>query len=346
MEPECILRGEGVSIGYRLGGRGIKQVHEALSFALRTGELCCLLGPNGAGKSTLLRTVAGTLLPLSGQLSVEGVAYRRTTALQRARMIGVVLTEKTHIGGLRVEEAVALGRYPHTGFFGRLTSDDRRAVKRAMEAVGVDDKASLFMAELSDGERQKVMIAKVLAQQCPVILLDEPTAYLDAVSRIEVMRLLHRLTREEHKTVLLSTHDIEQALSVADRLWLLRRGEPMGCGVTEDLVLNGSLDRYFGRDGIRFDAARGCFGGESMMRVDIGLECDDAVLRHWAENALQRLGYRTVEGQGAVWVRCEAPDRMIVQRTANAERYVCHSFEQLVGVLPPAQSCRSTKIDR
>ena len=221
MEQQAIvIEGKDLSIGYRKG-KVTKYVHRHLNFVLRRGELTCLLGANGTGKSTLLRTLAAAQPALGGELNLLGRKIGAYTERERSRTIGVVLTDKTQAGGLTVYELVALGRQPHTGFFGRLRQTDKDIIRHALQAVGITDKASQYTAELSDGERQKVMIAKALVQECPLILLDEPTAFLDVVSRIEIMTLLHRLAEEEQKAILLSTHDIEQALVLADRLWLL-----------------------------------------------------------------------------------------------------------------------------
>lgn len=159
-------------------------------------ELTCLLGPNGAGKSTLLRTLSAFQLPLEGELWLEGRPLRDYSEREKSRKIGVVLTDKTQAGGLTVYELVSLGRQPHTGFWGRLNREDHKLVEEALTAVGISHKAANYVAELSDGERQKVMIAKALVQECPLILLDEPTAFLDVVSRIEIMTLLHTCPRQ------------------------------------------------------------------------------------------------------------------------------------------------------
>jgi iron complex transport system ATP-binding protein len=187
-----------------------------------------------------------------------------------------------------------LGRQPHTGFFGRLTKEDKRIVEEAMENVGIAHKAKNYTAELSDGERQKVMIAKALVQECPLILLDEPTAFLDVVSRIEIMHLLHRLAIEQDKAILLSTHDIEQALVLSDKLWLLTKGEGLQCGVTEDLILSHRMDSLFPHKDIRFDYDHGVYyptvGGQRKVFVS----CEDKTLLHWTMNALNRHGYQCV----------------------------------------------------
>ena len=250
MEPTGTALGvQDLSIGYPARGRKGGRLYGALSLALRSGELTCLLGPNGAGKSTLLRTLGGLQRPLDGRVTWQGRPLERYGARERSRLLGVVLTDRSQAGGLRVRELVEMGRYPYTGFFGRLDAADRRAADEAIEAVGMTAKADSYVAELSDGERQKAMIAKTLAQQCPVILLDEPTAFLDVASRIEIMELLHRLARLQHKTVLLSTHDVEQALrpdlaAFACRGILLRYARRLGA---------------FGPDGSLFRARRSVF---------------------------------------------------------------------------------------
>lgn len=223
MNPKSVvIEGKNLNIGYRRGKRE-ETVHHHLNFSLYRGELTCLLGANGAGKSTLLRTLAAVQPSLSGEISLLGKSLSGYSPKERSRAIGIVLTDKTQAGGLSVRELVALGRQPHTGFFGRLSREDNEKIEHALQAVGIADKASKYTAELSDGERQKVMIAKALVQECPLILLDEPTAFLDVVSRIEIMTLLHRLAGEEQRAILMSTHDIEQALVLGDRLWLMKK---------------------------------------------------------------------------------------------------------------------------
>lgn len=239
-----VIEGKNLTIGYRHGKRE-EVVHRNLDFRLCRGELTCLLGANGAGKSTLLRTLAAVQSPLAGDIFLLGRTLSGYSPKERSRAIGIVLTDKTQAGGLSVRELVALGRQPHTGFFGRLSREDNEKIDHALRAVGIADKASKYTAELSDGERQKVMIAKALVQECPLILLDEPTAFLDVVSRIEIMTLLHRLASEEQRAILMSTHDIEQALVLGDRLWLMKKGEGVTCGVTEDLILAHKMDHLF-----------------------------------------------------------------------------------------------------
>ena len=258
MEKQAVITATDLCIGYRTH-KEEKKVHEHLSFELYPGELTSLLGANGAGKSPLLRTQSASQPSLAGDLQLLGKPLQQYSEKERSRTIGVVLTDKTQAGGLTVYELVALGRQPHTGFFGRLHPKDHLIIKEALDAVGIAHKAESYTAELSDGERQNVMIAKALVQECPLIILDEPTAFLDVVSRIEIMTLLHHIATAQNKAILLSTHDIEQALVLADCLWLLRKGHGMRSGITEDLILNGELDTLFDRKEICFDRAHGSY---------------------------------------------------------------------------------------
>ncbi len=290
MEKQAVITATDLCIGYRTH-KGEKKVHEHLSFGLYPGELTSLLGANGAGKSTLLRTLSASQPSLAGDLQLLGKPLQQYSEKERSRTIGVVLTDKTQAGGLTVYELVALGRQPHTGFFGRLHPKDHLIIKEALDAVGIAHKAESYTAELSDGERQKVMIAKALVQECPLIILDEPTAFLDVVSRIEIMTLLPPIAPAQNKAILLSTHDIEQALVLADCLWLLRKGHGMRSGITEDLILNGELDTLFDRKEICFDRAHGSYYPSVQWEKEIVVDATDETLLHWTVNALNRNNY-------------------------------------------------------
>ena len=227
------VRFQELTIGYRTG-RNVKVIAERLTGELTGGELTCLVGRNGTGKSTFLRTIAGLQAPLGGRVEVtpprpsqgqgvgeNSISIHSLSANERAKMIGVVLTQKPDVQNMTVEEVVGLGRTPYTGFFGTLSKADRAIVAEAMEQVGIMPLAQRNIQMLSDGERQKVMIAKTLAQQTPVILLDEPTAFLDYPSKVEMMQMLRQMAKEMDKTIVLSTHDIELAAKIATRFLLL-----------------------------------------------------------------------------------------------------------------------------
>lgn len=202
-----------LTVGYR-GHR----VVEDISLSLPCGRLVCLLGPNGAGKSTLLRTLCGFQPPIAGTVTISGSDITTMSAAEVARLVSVVLTDRPLTPSLTAREMVGMGRAPYTGFWGRLSDDDRRLVSEAMQTVGIAPLATRRMGRLSDGERQKVMIAKALAQHTPVIVLDEPTAFLDYPSKVAVMKTLARLAHDEGKTILMSTHDLELAAQLGDEL--------------------------------------------------------------------------------------------------------------------------------
>lgn len=202
-----------LTVGYR-GHR----VVEDISLSLPCGRLVCLLGPNGAGKSTLLRTLCGFQPPIEGTVTISGSDITTMSAAEVARLVSVVLTDRPLTPSLTAAEMVGMGRAPYTGFWGRLSDDDRRLVSEAMQTVGIAPLATRRMGQLSDGERQKVMIAKALAQHTPVIVLDEPTAFLDYPSKVAVMKTLARLAHDESKTILMSTHDLELAAQLGDEL--------------------------------------------------------------------------------------------------------------------------------
>ena len=249
---EPAIRIESLSTGYR-AKNNVRIVARDISATINGGELTCLLGPNGAGKSTLLRTLSGFMPPIKGDITILGRNLRQYTDKELAKTIGVVLTEKTDLRNMSVEELVGLGRSPYTGFWGTINDNDRQIVSDAIRMVGIESLRDRMVQTLSDGERQKVMIAKALAQQTPVIFLDEPTAFLDFPSKVELMQLLHNLSRTTGKTIFLSTHDLELALQLADTIWLMDQQNGVITGAPQKLATDGSLKRFFSQRGISFD---------------------------------------------------------------------------------------------
>lgn len=243
---------ESLSTGYR-NKKNVTVVAHDINATIQGGELTCLLGPNGAGKSTLLRTLSAFLPPVKGDITIMGRNLRDYTDKELAKTIGVVLTEKTYLRNMTVYDLIGLGRSPYTGFWGTLHEDDRRIVDDAIGMVGIGPLKDRMIQTLSDGERQKVMIAKALAQQTPVIFLDEPTAFLDFPSKVEIMQLLHVLSRTTGKTIFLSTHDLELALQIADTIWLMDRDKGVVIGTPDKLATDGSLNSFFSQRDIKFD---------------------------------------------------------------------------------------------
>lgn len=324
-----------LTIGYPKNRKqGENSVHENLSLSLYAGELTCLLGANGAGKSTLLRTLTGLQQPLNGEVLFNGKDIRQFSEQDLSTHLGLVLTDKTSVGGLTVKELVALGRYPYTGFFGRLSKKDNMIIEKAMEDVSIAHKSRSYVAELSDGERQKVMIAKALAQECPVIVLDEPTAFLDVVNRFEVMNLLHHLALTQNKTILLSTHDIELALLLADRLWLLSKNKGLMTGVTEDIVLSDSINDYIADGNIVFDKHSGRFVSKESLQMSICLEAEGDLF-YWTKNFLARNGYDILSDNAGsnMTVKVISRERIEFIEGNNENVKLLNSFESLMQYL-------------
>lgn len=229
-----------LSIGYKE-----KRVAERLNASLKTGALTCLVGRNGTGKSTLLRTVAAIQPPLAGEISLFGKSITSFNRQQLARELTVVRTGRPEIYLMKVYDVVALGRTPYTNIWGTLTADDHRVVSECIRKVGIENLSERAIGSLSDGECQKVMIAKALAQQTRIILLDEPTAFLDYPSKVETMTLMKELVKEGKSVgandscygtaALMSTHDMELALRLADYLWLMTSSHELLCGTPEEL---------------------------------------------------------------------------------------------------------------
>ncbi len=267
MKEKTILL-EGLSIGYKLK-RSYKYVAQDITASVYGGELTCLLGANGIGKSTLLRTMTANQPRLGGEIYYNGVELSRYTPKMLSSIISIVLTDRVNIKNLSVVDLVGMGRSPYTGFWGKISEADRVIIDEAIEMVGIKHLSRRMIHTLSDGERQKVMIAKALAQQTPIILLDEPTAFLDFPSKVEMMHLLHRLSRQTGKTIFLSTHDLDLALQIADRIWLMDGVKGMMMGTPEDLSLDGSLCNFFERKGIIFDRDTGLFRVENRAQREV-----------------------------------------------------------------------------
>ncbi|MCX6048326.1 MAG: ABC transporter ATP-binding protein [Chloroflexi bacterium] len=286
-----------LAIGYTPSRRPATVVADQINVALRPGELVALIGPNGAGKSTLMRTLAGMQAPLRGQVCLGKDDLHRLPADVLAKRLAVVLTERIDVGNLSAYALAALGRHPYTDWRGKLTPHDEEVVQWAMTAVGATALAHRSVNELSDGERQKVMIARALAQEPQVLILDEPTAFLDLPRRVELMRLLGTLAYTTQRAILLSTHDLDLALRVADRLWLLPSGGPLMDGIPEELAFNGALAETFQSEGVEFDSMAGTFKLHRQPCGPIGLE-GEGLLGQWTARALERIGFEVVRNGG------------------------------------------------
>lgn len=296
-----LLHTHNLSIGYRQPRRKSKLVAQNLQLQVSAGEMICLIGPNGAGKSTLMRTLAGMQPPLSGQVLLGDTQLHNLPPTERAKRLGIVLTERPNVGLLSGYAVVALGRHPYSDWTGRLTRRDEAVIRWAVDAVGASALAAQPFMELSDGQRQKLMIARALAQEPELILLDEPTAFLDLPRRVEIMQLLKHLTRETGRTILLSTHELDLALRTADTIWLMSDGG-VRSGTPEDLILSGAFEAAFQSEGIVFDRETGAFSGHPEKGRVIALH-GQSIIHTWTRRALERAGF-TLAHNGTMPAAC------------------------------------------
>ena len=239
-----------VSTGY-----GKHVIGNNLDAQLAPASLTILLGINGAGKSTLLRTIAGFQPALSGSILYEDTLLQKLRPRELARVISVVLTSRPTAEALTARLVVETGRMPYSTLLSRPTPEDNQAINRAVELTQTQALLPRFVNTLSDGERQRIFIAKALAQDTPIILLDEPTAFLDFPTKVHTFKLLARLAHKEGKSILISTHDVEMALHFADTLWLLSR-QGITTGSPHQLAADGTIDRFFSQEGLRFSAEK------------------------------------------------------------------------------------------
>ena len=288
----AILETHNMDVGY---GQGKKRTAllSGLNLRLELGAMVALLGKNGAGKSTLIKALTCDTQPVSGTIEINGKDSTNISKRDISRLIALVATERIMGGGFTIRELVALGRQPHTGFLGRLSAHDNEVVDKCLNAVGIAHMANHHVASLSDGERQKAMIAKALAQETPIIVLDEPTAFLDVASRIETMCLLHNLAREQHKAVMLSSHDISQSLLLADELWVITSDRNLVTGSTEQVVMSGAMDKVFDNSSILFNGNLCDYEAQLPILGTVRLECDSPTLKRCIVNALLRNGIST-----------------------------------------------------
>lgn len=329
---ETLCRAHNLTIGYRFPRRPTHVVARDLEITLSSGELTCLLGPNGSGKSTLLKTLSGMLQPIAGSIFLRNRDLKSYSQRELSRLLSVVLTDRIDAGFLSGYALVALGRHPYTGWSGRITAQDDAVVRWALASVGADSLIQRYVSELSDGERQKIMIARALAQEPQVMLLDEPTAFLDMPRRVEIMRLLRKLARETGRAIFLTTHDLELALRSADRICLLSMEGKLQIGVPEDLVLRGGFEQTFHSEGVRFDREYGHFKVTEIRGKTVSLEGHGTSAR-WTKRALEREGFRvSVEkGRSRIQIRVVSGRKGILWKLQAPGRESTHdSIEELL----------------
>ena len=252
MSGGIVLKTDSLSVGYK-----DKTVLRDIFLTVEKGRMICLLGPNGAGKSTVLHTLARLIEPIGGRIEMDGRELASISVGKLAKKISVVLTGNNLPGLTTVRELVAIGRSPYTGFFGRLTEKDEELIDKSLHSVGAYDLRDRYCSELSDGEKQKIMIARALVQQPQLILLDEPTSHLDVSRKVEVMRILNRLAAENGIAVVMSMHDIDLAVKCSDYIVLIKNGSVKAAGTPEEIIKPGVIDELYDLKGAGYDEQTG-----------------------------------------------------------------------------------------
>ena len=287
--PNSILNIDNLEIGYPSKKDLNNILFKEINLTGNSGELIALIGKNGIGKSTLLRNIAGLQKPISGNISFYNKLLNNYKRTDFARMVSFVSTEIVHVSNLKVFDLVALGRFPHTNWMGKLQTVDIVKSNSALEMVGMSSFINKNIDEISDGERQRVMIARTLAQDTKIIVLDEPTAFLDLPNKYEIVHLLNKLSKEENKTVLFSTHDLNIAIQEADKIWLMLDDKIIE-GAPEDLILNEIFNKLFENSNLNFDKIKGDFRMKRKHTEKIGLTGEGTYFT-WTKKAMERLGF-------------------------------------------------------
>jgi iron complex transport system ATP-binding protein len=328
MQEDFFIACKGLSIGYRERSSASIVVKSDISVHALGGEMVALIGGNGIGKSTLLKTIAGFQSALAGELLVRGRPVSDFAAVELALEMSFVSTEIVRVANLTVREMVGLGRFPYTNWFGQLTDNDQIIIEKAIHQVGLSGYEDRLINRISDGERQRTMIARALAQETKIMVLDEPTAYLDIANKYEIVRILHQLARDEGKCIIFSTHDLNTALTMSDRIWLMLEDKVVQ-GIPEEVTYGGYLDVLFpNNQQLHFDTEKGDFRikRESKGEVQLSAAGSELIL---AQKALERLGFEVVSPSPSLLVS-QSPSLPVPPSTTLRDRCIPQSPSPLV----------------
>jgi iron complex transport system ATP-binding protein len=325
-----ILTLESLKIGYQSGNHKNVLLPPLNANACK-GELIAVIGRNGIGKSTLLRTLTGLQPAIGGEIYYNRKSIKDHTKTELAQKVGYISTEILKISNMSVYDLVSLGRFPHTNWIGRIDSFDHGVIIDAIAKTGMSAFGNRYISELSDGERQKAMIARILAQDTGIMVMDEPTAFLDIRSQYDILHLLHVLSQENEKTIIFSTHDLHMAISQSDKIWLILEDKLIE-GAPEDLMMKGAFDHLFDPSHVQFNSDDGTFSFRREERGSIFLE-GDGKIRHWTEKAINRAGYSLSETMTNPYIRVPVSHSSNWQLLVSDKIYEFGSIYELVGSL-------------
>jgi iron complex transport system ATP-binding protein len=290
MSDSLLLEVKNLSVGYEK-----KIILSNLNLKIFKGEMICLMGPNGSGKSTLLKSLVGILPFLKGEIKIHGKRIDKLKQDELSKIVSIVLTSKGDVQGLTVEDVVRLGRFPHTNRFGKLQNSDRLIIKESIETMNLESIRAKLVSELSDGQVQKVFIARALAQDTDLIILDEPTTYLDIANKMELMSTLTQISKTKGKTLLFSSHDWALALEMCPKAWLLDHSGGISMGAPEEFLYNGTMQKIFMNEKFFLNSLSGRFCELKSTPNEIFFSCEDSNINHWALHAFEKSGYKFAE---------------------------------------------------
>jgi len=297
-----------LQIGYK-DGKAIRVLSNSINTQAKQGELIALIGPNGSGKSTFLRSLCQLQPVFEGEIFLQGLNAKHLNKIQIAKQISLVSTDLQRTSKLKVIDLVGLGRFPYGNWYSNLNSDDIKIVNHSLSQVGMLDFAQRFITDLSDGEFQRVMIARALTQDTPIVILDEPTAFLDLANKFSIVQLLSKLCTEHQKTIIYSTHDINIALQYADVFWVLNN-KKLVAGAPEDLLLNNTIEKLFIDNDLVFDINSSQFIKKKTYLYNIHLQ-GNGLTYQITKMAFERLG---------ISIDCNKPSNLTVTIAENANK--------------------------
>lgn len=329
---DSFLKIRNLKIGYQSGGKRVV-VQDNLQLTANKGELIALIGRNGCGKSTLLRSMSWLQPILEGNIEIEGEDLSKITPKKRAQLISIVLTDQRAEASFNVRELISIGRDPYTGWLGSLTENDNKIIDQAIEMTNLQGYEDRNIQELSDGERQRVFIARALSQDTPIILLDEPTSHLDLPNRINILLLLQRLARDTNKTIFISTHELETAMQVADKIWLMKKQNGVTVGVPEDMVLEGTFDTVFSHSNYDFDKEYGSFVVKKNLdkHITTVVENPNSLMSRWTTKALSRRGYHITTDAPIVVTTNQLQNTWTVE--CQGKSVITHNIENMLQMI-------------
>lgn len=334
-ERPDILKIESLRIGYG-NFRKRRILLPPLTASAYRGELVAVVGLNGIGKSTLLRSITGLQPSFGGSVLIDGRDIKEFPRLDLAKQLGYISTEIVRASNMTVHDLVALGRFPHTNWIGKIDETSREKIEDAIFRTGISSLSRRYVAELSDGERQRAMIARVLAQDAGIMVMDEPTAFLDISNKHEILNLMLNLVREG-RTIIFSTHDLNTALHQADRIWLILN-EGLTEGAPEDLILSGSMSRLFDSSKASFNLQDGSFSFSDEIRGSVGVQ-GSGIVKTWTEKAVRRAGYCVSSGTSEPYILTPetGSDRwVLVVKSSKMEFRTLYELVRYLGKTGPA----------